>query len=115
MKIGHELLEHIQIENIYKHILNLHYERSPVFSKENLEKARKYIENELEKYNLQPKTFDFQLDGSSEVFSNIQADLNPDKPAEILITSHYDHLQGSPGADDNLSAVARDRSCNERK
>ena len=106
MKIGHELLEHIQIENIYKHILNLHYERSPVFSKENLEKARKYIENELEKYNLQPKTFDFQLDGSSEVFSNIQADLNPDKPAEILITSHYDHLQGSPGADDNLSAVA---------
>ncbi|MHA1445053.1 MAG: M28 family peptidase [Candidatus Hodarchaeales archaeon] len=106
MKIGNELLEHIEIENIYKHILNLHYERSPVFSKDKLEKARKYIETEFEKYGLQPKTFDFQLDGSSEVFSNIQADLNSNKPAEILITSHYDHLRGSPGADDNLSAVA---------
>jgi hypothetical protein len=100
------LLKEINPDNIYQHILNLHYERSPVFSQSNLYRARDYIVNCFEQYGLQVNNHEFQLSGSSDIYTNVTAQLNSEVSPKILITSHYDHLLGTPGADDNLSAVA---------
>ena len=104
MKSTKELLTQLDIERIYTHILNLHYERSPVFSVENLTKAQQYIEDQFKKYGYRPELHTFTVKGDTTPYSNVQAEL--DSEPEILITSHFDHIRGSPGADDNLSAVA---------
>jgi hypothetical protein len=106
MKSTKELLTGLDIERIYTHILNLHYERSPVFSMDNLKKAQLYIETQFKKYGYRPELYSFTLKGDNFPYSNVQAKLNPGSESEILITSHFDHIIGSPGADDNLSAVA---------
>ena len=104
MKSTKELLTQLDIEKIYTHILNLHYERSPVFSMDNLMKAQHYIEDQFKKYGYRPELHTFTVKGDTTPYSNVQANL--DSESEILITSHFDHIKGSPGADDNLSAVA---------
>ena len=104
MKSTKELLTQLDIERIYTHNLNLHYERSPVFSVENLMKAQLYIEDQFKKYGYRPELHTFTVKGDNTPYSNVQAQLNSE--SEILITSHFDHIKGSPGADDNLSAVA---------
>ena len=100
------LLNEIDLDNIYQHILKLHFERSPVFSQNNLYQARDYIVSCFEQYGLQVNNQEFQLSGSSDIYTNVTAQLNQEDSPKILITSHYDHLLGTPGADDNLSAVA---------
>lgn len=99
-----ELLTQLDIEKIYTHVLNLHYERSPVFSVDNLTKAQLYIEDQFREYGYAPELHTFTVRGDNTPYSNVQAKLNSE--SEILITSHFDHIRGSPGADDNLSAVA---------
>jgi hypothetical protein len=106
MKSTKELLNGLDIERIYTHIFTLHYERSPVFSMDNLKKAQHYIETQFTAYGLTPELYSFTLKGDRFSYSNVQAKLNPELESEILITSHFDHMKGSPGADDNLSAVA---------
>jgi len=100
-----DLCNQIKLENLYNHVLNLHYERCPVFSKENLEKAKNYILEQFESFGLIVKTHDFTLPGSDLVYSNVIGSLSSAEP-ELLVTSHYDHINRCIGADDNLSAVA---------
>jgi hypothetical protein len=106
IKTTSELLTGLDIERIHTHIQNLHYERSPVFSIDNLTKAQLYIENQFKEYGYRPELYTFTLKGDDFPYSNVQAKLNSGLESEILITSHFDHILGSPGADDNLSAVA---------
>ena len=47
VKSTKELLTRLDSEKIYTHVLNLHYERSPVFSMDNLTKAQQYIEDQF--------------------------------------------------------------------
>jgi Zn-dependent M28 family amino/carboxypeptidase len=100
------LLNKVKIENLYKYILNLHYERCPVNSPENLELAGNYIIQKLKEFNLSVEKQIFKIKGSDTEYYNIIGNLNVKTKPKLLITSHYDHLKGSPGADDNLSAVA---------
>ena len=39
-------------------------------------------------------------------FRNVEGIINGGQSGEVLITSHYDTVRNSPGADDNASAVA---------
>ena len=106
IKIARELLAGLDIERIHTHIQNLHYERSPVFSTDNVLRAQSYIEDQFREYGYKPDLYTFTLKGDDFPYSNVQAKLNSELESEILITSHFDHILGSPGADDNLSAVA---------
>lgn len=73
---------------------------------EKLEAAADYILDRFEGYGYKPETQDYYLDGKR--FRNIIA-LNKGQCASgqiVIVGAHYDTVLGSPGADDNASAVA---------
>jgi Zn-dependent M28 family amino/carboxypeptidase len=68
-----------------------------------LERPARYIEEALAAHGLQPAAQRFQSMGRP--VRNIE--VNPrDRAAVVVVGAHYDSVPGSPGADDNASAVA---------
>jgi len=73
---------------------------------EALEAAAVFIENSFQALGYSPVRQIFEADGIS--CSNIEApmiEFRTDRP-HILVGAHYDSAEGTPGADDNASAVA---------
>ena len=73
---------------------------------EALEAAAVFIETRLQSLGYSPVRQTFEADGIS--CSNIEApmiEFRTDRP-HLLVGAHYDSAEGTPGADDNASAVA---------
>ncbi len=96
----------ISIENLKGHIRNIHFDRDPYQGYLKLEQAAQYIEKEFLKTGLDVKEDHFQWEGKS--YKNIVAEKRGiASPRRVLILgAHYDTVPGSPGADDNSSAIA---------
>ena len=96
----------ISIENLKEHVKNIHFERNPYHGYPKLEQAAQYIEKEFLKTGLEVKEDRFEWEGKS--YKNIVAEKRGiTSPHKVLILgAHYDTVPGSPGADDNASAVA---------
>lgn len=96
----------ISIENLKEHVKNIHFDRNPYHSYPKLEQAAQYIEKEFLKTGLEVKEDHFEWEGKS--YKNIVAEKRGvTSPHKVLILgAHYDTVPGSPGADDNASAVA---------
>ncbi len=96
----------ISIENLKEHVQNIHFDRNPMDGYLKLEQAAHYIEGEFLKAGLDVKEDGFQWEGRS--YKNIVAEKKgrtfPDRV--LILGAHYDSVPGSPGADDNASAVA---------
>jgi Zn-dependent M28 family amino/carboxypeptidase len=77
-----------------------------VFEYEKLDAAKEYIESVLKDLDLEYTLQNYQYSGKT--FSNIIVTLQGQKePGEtFIIGAHYDTVFGTPGADDNASAVA---------
>jgi len=101
-----EIIEHIDEENLYRHVLNIEGIRHPLDNNEFLNETADYIKSEFEDYGLKTKEHIFQLDGIKLPFRNIEGLIGTESGAELLITSHYDTISFSPGANDNASGVA---------
>jgi hypothetical protein len=73
---------------------------------ENLNKALDYIATGFEQCGLPVELQTYKIDGKK--FSNIIATKKGNSSADevIIVGAHYDSVVGSPGADDNASAVA---------
>jgi len=101
-----DIVKQVDIERLYKHIAELegvkHHEVDP----EKLDETADYIKKELASYGLAVSEQKFSFDGIQQEFRNIEGVIGEGKKPEILITSHYDTVSTSPGADDNASAVA---------
>ena len=74
-----------------------------------LNAAADYIEAELKKVGLAPRRQSFQADGKN--YHNIYfikrgSSFEKDKTGALVLGAHYDTVSGTPGADDNASAVA---------
>jgi acetylornithine deacetylase/succinyl-diaminopimelate desuccinylase-like protein len=84
----------------------INFERSPDEGVLGLEQAAQYIEKEFLKMGLDVKENPFQWQGKS--YRNIVGDkAGKTFPDRVLILgAHYDTVPGSPGADDNASAVS---------
>jgi len=63
-----------------------------------------YIINELNKLDIKVQVQSFQVKGFEGEFRNIVGSIGQDP--NIMLSGHYDSVQYSPGANDNLSAVA---------
>jgi aminopeptidase YwaD len=100
------LEEIISIENLKAHVRNLHVDRNPYDRFQQLEEAGQYIYREFLKAGLRVWEESFQWEG--KIYKNIIAEKKgTTSPQKILILgAHYDTVPGSPGADDNASAVA---------
>ena len=96
----------ISIENLKQHVRGIHFDRNPRTRYFELEQAGRYIEGELLKVGLEVEADFFQWEGRS--YRNIVAEkkgkIFPDRV--FIVGAHYDAVPGSPGADDNASAIA---------
>jgi aminopeptidase YwaD len=96
----------ISMENLKRHVENIHFDRNPYDGYPKLEQAAQYIEREFLKMGLNVKEDHFQWEGKS--YKNIVAEKKGmGSPNSVFILgAHYDTVSGSPGADDNASAIA---------
>ncbi|HUL36206.1 MAG TPA: M28 family peptidase [Thermodesulfobacteriota bacterium] len=95
----------VSVESLRKHVENLQSDRNPHEGYPKLEQAAQYIKNEFLKTGLEVKEDCFEWEGRS--YKNIVAEKKGRiSPGRVLILgAHYDTVPGSPGADDNASAV----------
>ncbi len=104
---GHpDMMDCISIENLRKHVLNIHFDRNPFDRSFELEQAAQYIQSEFLKLGLEVNEDHFQWEGKS--YKNIVAEKKGMTSPHIvfILGAHYDTVPGSPGADDNASAIA---------
>lgn len=98
----------MQEENLRRHVQVLASEigeRNP-FQYQNLEKAAVYIKKELENlgYSLGEQVYLMENRPYRNLIATKLGSTKKDKI--IIVCAHYDSVWGSPGADDNASAVA---------
>jgi aminopeptidase YwaD len=92
--------------DISRHLLNLVGERNPFTSMDRLNQAGEYISAEF-------KSLDLQVETDIVPYEGIQSQniLGLKKGSDasngyFVLGAHFDTVEGSPGADDNASAVA---------
>jgi len=96
----------VSVESLKRHVENIHFDRSPYEGYPKLEQAAQYIKEEFLKVGLDVKEDRFQWEGKTH--KNIVAEKKGRASPErvFILGAHYDTVPGSPGADDNASAVA---------
>jgi len=94
------------IENIRRHLEALIGERNPFSSPAALDSAGGYLEAQFRMLKLDVRTEPVGFEGTES--NNVLGVLPGANPlAEpFVLAAHYDTVEGSPGADDNASAVA---------
>jgi len=98
----------VDLENLYQHILALEGEKHSIDSYDALIQGARYIKEVCMNYGLDVLEYPISVPGFKKDFYNIAAFLDISLKSEpaILITSHFDTVAGTPGADDNASAIA---------
>jgi aminopeptidase YwaD len=100
------MMDAISLENLKGHVRNIHFDRNPYDRYLELEEVAQYIRKEFLKIGLEVKEDLFRWEGKT--YRNILAEkrgtISPNKV--FVLGAHYDTVPGSPGADDNSSAIA---------
>jgi Zn-dependent M28 family amino/carboxypeptidase len=101
-------------DRLLAHLQALVGERHPVTSPAHLRRAEEYLADTFAQFGLQVSTHSFEAMGGT--YRNVVASLLPTHraqdhgngapPAPLILAAHYDSVEGSPGADDNASALA---------
>ena len=93
-----------QLKKIEEHLQFLVGERNPFTEPDHLEKIRLYITKQFESFNLSvnQEAVDFE---NSRSF-NITGKPTGTQSTPFVLAAHYDTKPGTPGADDNASALA---------
>jgi len=100
------LYHNVEIERLYKHILEIEGEKYALDSPEKLNQVADYIRNEFSSYGLKVSEQTFKVEDFDFTFRNIEAKLGEGEGPELLITSHYDTVPNAPGANDNGTGIA---------
>jgi aminopeptidase YwaD len=92
--------------NILKHLEALVGERNPFTTPEPLEQAAAYIAHQFQSMGLAVSREEVPFEGiTSHNIFGLKEGTDP-SAGTFILGAHYDSVQGSPGADDNASAVA---------
>ena len=105
------ILDKVDVERLYQHVLNLEYERHPLTSPEKLREAADYIYAELESYGVPVRMQEFRIDGFPDIFLNVEGWTGDEDAPCAAIMNHYDTVVNTPGANDNAAAVAVTLEC----
>jgi len=100
------IINMVDTENMYNHVLRIEGERHPINSPEKLDACADYILSEFESLGLKTNEQEFTVDGFDGTFRNIEGIIDKGTNPELLIVSHYDTVAKSPGANDNGSGIA---------
>jgi hypothetical protein len=101
-----KMMRKITIEQLRDHVQSIHFDRNPYDRFQELEQVAEYIHRNFQTYHLQVTREPFQWEGQQvcNVIGEKKGEISPEKV--IILGAHYDSVPGSPGADDNASAVA---------
>ena len=101
-------------DRLLSHLQALVGERHPITSPARLRQAEEYLADSFSQFGLQVAAHPFMAWGVT--YRNVVASLLPTHraqshghvvpPAPLILAAHYDTVEGSPGADDNASALA---------
>ncbi len=103
------ILEKIKKQNLYQNILEIEGVKDPIFNFEKLDLAAENIHDRFNKLGLSVTEQQFTVEGFDGTFRNIEATLqNSSASADeyVVLTSHYDTVPNTIGANDNASAIA---------
>jgi aminopeptidase YwaD len=100
------MMDRISIENLKEHVRNIHFDRNPYDRHPELEQAARYIQGELSSIGLEIQEDSFEWEGKTHrnIVGMKRGRTSPDRV--VILGAHYDTVPGSPGADDNASAIA---------
>ncbi|XFA98316.1 M28 family peptidase [Candidatus Izemoplasma sp. B36] len=101
-----KFLDQIDIEEIYKTILDLEKPKHPLYNWDDLEAAAEYIKEKMESYGMMTEFHEFYIEGFDKPFKNVLGYIGDQNKPAIVLGSHYDTVIDTPGANDNLSGVA---------
>jgi hypothetical protein len=101
-----KLVGEVDAEKLYKHVLQTQGIKHPIVTPQRLNEVGDYIKNELKNYGLKTKEHTFRVKGFASTFRNIEGVIGEGLSPEILVTSHYDTVATTPGANDNGSGIA---------
>ncbi|MHA1211832.1 MAG: M28 family peptidase [Candidatus Heimdallarchaeota archaeon] len=101
-----EILEEVSIERMYEHILKIEGTKHHEVDPKKLNETADYIKNKLKDYGLTVSEQAFTLEGLDFTFRNVEGVIGEGKKPEILLVSHYDNVDNTPGANDNGSGIA---------
>jgi len=95
-----------EIARLEHHLRALVGERNPLTSLDQLHRCGRYIEASLQDSGLRMEREEVPFNGTlSHNILGFKAGSDPSRGTFVL-AAHYDSVQGTPGADDNASAVA---------
>ncbi len=96
------------VHRLYKHVehLSVHIGSRSVYEYDRITATKDYIVSCLEDFGFVPALQSYNYDGKeySNIIMSIDGIRLPDET--VIIGAHYDSVYGTPGADDNASAVA---------
>jgi aminopeptidase YwaD len=100
------MIDCISIENLKGHVRSIHFDRNPYDRHPELERVAQYIQRELSRIGLEVEEDSFQWEGKTHknILGVKRGKASPDRV--VILGAHYDTVPGSPGADDNASAIA---------
>jgi len=101
-----KILEEVSIERMYEHILNIEGTKHHEVDPKKLNETAEYIKSELKDYGLSVSEQTFTFEGLDFTFRNIEGVIGEGTKPEILLVSHYDTVDNTPGANDNGSGIA---------
>ncbi|MEJ2039272.1 MAG: M20/M25/M40 family metallo-hydrolase [Desulfosarcinaceae bacterium] len=100
-------IDHVRLENnLYKHVSFLSEDigERHLWRDDTLARAENYIASQFELLGYHP--FKQKYTAYQKPVANVIAEKSGQRKDLIVIGAHYDTVPGSPGADDNASAVA---------
>jgi len=100
------IIKGVNKELLYEHILRLEGTKNPIESPDKLVEAADYILNKFKEYGLLVAEHHFKIEGFDRTFRNIEGFIGNEDCSDILISSHYDTVINSPGANDNGTGIA---------
>jgi aminopeptidase-like protein len=101
-----EIINNVSVDNLYNHLLKIEGIKHHISGLDKLNETAEYIKNQLESYGVETFEQEFEFEGVNNVFKNVGGFIQGKSNAEIIISSHYDTVDNTKGANDNASAVA---------
>jgi Zn-dependent M28 family amino/carboxypeptidase len=92
------------------HLRALVGERHPLSSPVRLQQTERYLHDQFSQAGLSVTAQEFEALGG--IYRNVIGTIDPApippgaEPSSLILAAHYDTVEGSPGADDNASALA---------
>jgi hypothetical protein len=101
-----QLLESVDVERIYQHLLNLEGVRHVLDAPGALDRAGDYCHRQLTLAGARVREQEFRIDGFHHQLRNVEGSIGDESAPAAVIVAHYDTVWSTPGANDDAAGIA---------